>query len=59
MTKPYTLALLFAAHGVPARKPSFIWFNPDEMRAESAYSEVPMPSPTSTAICASTRTRTS
>eukprot|EP00966_Prymnesium_polylepis_P021141 486379-Prymnesium_polylepis.1 len=26
-----------------ARKPSFIWFNPDEMRAESAYGEVAMP----------------
>jgi len=43
MTKPYTLALLVATHGVTARKPSFIWFNPDEMRAESAYGEVPMP----------------
>ena len=33
---------LMASQGV-ARKPSFVWFNPDEMRAESAYDEVAMP----------------
>ena len=35
------LALVLAT--ACARKPSFIWFNPDEMRAESAYDEVATP----------------
>ena len=34
------VAPLSLVHG---RKPSFVWFNPDEMRAESAYDEVAMP----------------
>ena len=42
------LVLLIASHSFSGpegarKKPSFIWFNPDEMRAESAYGEVAMP----------------
>ena len=40
---PARLALLLLARFAGARKPSFVWFNPDEMRAESAYDEVATP----------------
>ena len=40
---PARLALLLLTRLASARKPSFVWFNPDEMRAESAYDEVATP----------------
>ena len=39
----HIMLVLSCLPAVAARKPSFIWFNPDEMRAESAYVEVVMP----------------